>query len=308
MTRVKLSVVLPTYNGEKHISQALDSILNQTFRDFELIVINDGSTDKTANILKKYSKDDARIRIISQTNKGLVASLNKGIEMAQGQYIARHDDDDASLPDRFERQVAFLDSHPDVVVVGSSMSVMNDAGTVLHNHAVLLNDPELRHELLVRSPFPHGSVMYRKSAVVAAGLYRAETWPAEDYDLWLRLSAEGKLANIDDCLYVYRENSHGISLTRQQEQAERTTYVRGLAWDQRRKLLSVPSFNLSSYLKLDMGGLRIKRVLDNCRQVQHKAWQTKDRWVLKKNLLLVISSRQAYRHMAGTIKRKFRRK
>jgi glycosyltransferase involved in cell wall biosynthesis len=305
---VKVSVVLPTYNGAQHLAQALDSILAQSFTDFEVIIINDGSTDKTATILEAYAKKDKRLRILTQKNKGLVASLNRGIELARGQYIARHDDDDISHPERFMKQVAFLDTHSEVVLVGSSMSVMDDAGQVLHNHAVLLQDPELRHELLVRSPFPHGSVMFHKAAAVKAGLYEKTTWPAEDYDLWLRISQQGGMANIDDYLYTYRENSQGISATRQQEQAEKTAAVRARAWELRHELMNAKRIDVSAYLKLDMGGLRIKRILDNYRQVQHKAWQSRDTFSMVKNFRLIASSPRLYRETAGKIKRKLRKK
>ncbi|MCW1908063.1 MAG: glycosyltransferase family 2 protein [Candidatus Saccharibacteria bacterium] len=305
---MKLSVVLPTYNGANYLALALDSILTQTYTDFELLVINDGSTDKTASILAAYAKKDKRLHVITQPNKGLVASLNHGIELASGEYIARHDDDDVSHPERFMKQVAFLDSHPDVAIVGSSMSVMDDAGQVLHNHAVLLQDPELRHELLIRSPFPHGSVVFRKSAAVNAGLYNGDTWPAEDYDLWLRMSQQGQLANIDDYLYTYRENSKGISSMRQQEQAEKTAAVRARAWELRRVLLNAKRIDVSAYLKLDMGGLRIKRILDNYRQVHHKAWQSRDSFIMIRNFRLIAGSPRLYRDTAGKIKRKLRKK
>ncbi len=304
---IAVSFVLPTYNGEQYIKKAIESILAQTFRDFELLIINDGSTDTTSAIVKSYQAKDRRIRQIEQANHGLVYSLNRGIQLAKGRYIARHDDDDSSHPERLEKQVTFLQAHPEVVLVGSSMNVMDDRGKILHQHAVLLADPEIRQELLVRSPFAHGSVLFRREAAVHAGLYDPVFWPAEDYEFWLRLSTEGELANLDEFLYTYRENSAGISATKQLEQTERTQAVQKLAWQQRKHFLTKRSVDLTRYGRLTMGGMRIDRILSNISYCNRKALLTNDYAFVLKNSRLIITSPTMYRKLAGRMKAKVKR-
>jgi len=253
-----VSVVMSVFNGEAYLTEAIDSILAQTFDDFELIIIDDGSTDKSNEIIRHYK--DKRIRLLEQENRGLVESLNRGILEAKGKYIARHDADDASLPSRFKKQIKLLESNTELVIVGSSMSVMNEKSIIKHEHHVLLNDPELRQELLIRSPFAHGSVMFIKSKAIKAGLYEKSYWPAEDYEFWLRLSKHGLLANIDEPLYIYRENEIGISARNQKIQNEKVTEIKIMAWAQRRRLVK-GRISLSKY----EGDERVKRIIDNLR-------------------------------------------
>ncbi|HAS7841575.1 TPA: glycosyltransferase family 2 protein, partial [Vibrio cholerae] len=126
MSSPKISVVMSVYNGEKYLGEAIDSILKQTFSDFEFIIINDGSTDKTLEIIKSYMKKDDRIVLVSRENKGLIVSLNEGLDLAKGQYIARMDADDISIKSRFEKQIEFLDSNPDIGVCGTWVEVFGE--------------------------------------------------------------------------------------------------------------------------------------------------------------------------------------
>lgn len=219
-----ISVVLSVYNGERYLRQSIESILNQSFTDFEFIIIDDGSTDSSKKIITSY--DDSRIRFISHENRGLVAALNEGIGVARGRYIARQDDDDVSLRHRFKTQVALLESNKELVVVGSSIIVINEQGERTAEHRILLEDRELRDELLIRSPFAHGSIMVKTEAIKRAGLYREEYWPAEDYDLWVRIAAQGKLANVDEPLYKYRVNNEGISIQNAKQQAAKKLLIK----------------------------------------------------------------------------------
>lgn len=260
MGRPKLSVVLSVYNGEQYIKESVDSLLAQSFKDFELIVIDDGSTDDTDKILKSYQ--DPRIKIYDQSNKGLVKSLNLGVELSGGEYIARQDADDRSEPERFEKQMAFLEANPKVVLIGSSMSVMGTDSKIKHEHRVLLNDPELKQELLVRSPFAHGSVVFRKAAFDKAGGYKQDDWPAEDYGLWLRMASEGLFANIDEPLYVYRETADSISSKNLELQEQKKHIIQKKAWLMRRSLQS-KKIDTSGYANLEMGQLRIERIEQN---------------------------------------------
>lgn len=234
----KISIILPVYNGDLFLKEAIHSILTQSLEDFELIVVNDGSTDTTLEIIKTFSTDP-RIKFISRENRGLVASLNEGIELSSGSYIARQDADDISEPDRFKKQFELLQSNPSTVIVGSSIKTLDMKGSIKNKHFVIQNNNALKAELLVRSPFAHGSVMIRKSALVKAGGYQQADWPAEDYGLWVRMASLGKFANLKETLYQYRENEQGISLSNIEIQNERAETSRLKAWT-----------NPSNYLKL----------------------------------------------------------
>ena len=302
----KVSVIMSVYNGDRYLREAVDSVLAQTFADFELIVINDGSTDHSRDILAGY--DDARVRVFEQSNRGLVASLYRGIGLAQAPLIARHDADDRSVPERLARQVEFLEHHPRVVIVGSSMSVMDEAGKIMHEHRVLLHDPELRQELLVRSPFAHGSVMFRRSAFDAAGPYQQEFWPAEDYELWLRLALKGELANIDDCLYVYREHDSGISAQNLARQVEAVGRVQQKAWQYRQRLAGKDRIKLAPYRRLAHGRMRTERIIGNVTYASRRAWQHQDKRFALANARTLAANRTVYRRLpkaiTGTIRGK----
>ena len=221
-----VSVVMSVYNGEKYLREAIESILNQTFTDFEFIIINDGSNDDTLNIIKSYK--DPRIILISRENKGLVASLNEGIERARGKYIARQDADDASLPQRLTRQVEYLRLHENCVVVGSRIQEIDDVG-VPHYRVVLSNElpnDSLELSLFFCNPLAHGTVLMRTDIVRAVGGYESRYWPAEDYELWGRMSKVGRLAVLDEVLYLYRFNSKGISLSNLEKQTKASESIR----------------------------------------------------------------------------------
>jgi glycosyltransferase involved in cell wall biosynthesis len=299
-----VSVVMSVYNGQLFLGQAIESVQNQSFSDFEFIIINDGSTDTSPKLLKTFAAKDQRIKLINQQNQGLVASLNRGIKQAKGKYIARQDADDASAPQRFEKQIDYLEAHPQAAVVGSSIEVMDNADKIMHRHAVLLNDAELRQELLVRSPFAHGSVMFRRQAAIDAGMYDQASWPAEDYDLWLRLSKFGQLANLDEYLYIYREHGQSISAENDQLQQRKLDEVRTKAWAERGRLLPKRQIKLSAYKALDMGQLRIERIFDNSVFISKAAWRNKQKSVAFKSLSQLAADPLAYRKAAGKLKRK----
>lgn len=303
---LRLSVVMPVYNGSRYLKEAVNSILSQTYSDFEFIVINDGSTDNTLEILSSY-KDDRLIVINNNKNKGLVASLNLGIKSAKSTWIARQDADDYSDPSRLEKQVDFLKKHTDVIIVGSSMAVMNQESQITHKHSVLINDPELRQELLLRSPFAHGSVVFNKESVIKAGLYRQEYWPAEDYDLWLRLSKYGRLANIDEYLYVYREIEGTISTSNKVAQTKQVSRIQALAWQEKNRLVVNSRIRLSVYRKKDSGQQRIDRILENISFASSKARSDqKTKRFIVRNSALVASSPLTYKKFTGNIKRRLR--
>lgn len=218
-----VSVVLPVYNGAETLRQSIDCILDQTFTDFELIVIDDGSKDGSAEVVAAV--DDPRLRFVRQENRGLAATLNRGIlELARGRYIARQDQDDLSRPTRLEKQVAHLDAHPDCVMIGTRAEIwIGDTPTDrFHDHPT--DDAALRFDLMFDNPFVHASIMMRRDAVVAIGGYATafERQP-EDYELWSRLSRVGRVANLEERLVVYREMPS--SMSRSNSYTGRVTHI-----------------------------------------------------------------------------------
>lgn len=211
----KVSVLLPVYNAEPFLARTLDSILYQTFEDFEVIAINDGSTDNSLDILRRYEKRDSRIRVVDQKNIGLVATLNKAANLARGDYFARMDSDDISLPRRFELQVALLDKNPHTVLAGGCFDVMDENDDIIYRDAVPTEKEELYRALFVRNPLAHGSVMFKKEAFVRAGGYSAECGPTEDYELWSRLVEYGDIAGIPVTIFRWRINPRGITQNKQ---------------------------------------------------------------------------------------------
>lgn len=206
--RPKVSVLMAVYNAEDFLAEAMESILNQTFKDFEFIIIDDGSTDSSKKIIRNYS--DPRIRLISRKNKGFVFSLNEGIELARGKYIARMDADDISDPTRIEKQVKFLDKNRDIAMVGTSFSLVDEKGNLI-DHSYHLDRPEdLVVEIFTRNPFGHGTTMIKSSVLKEVGMYSKDE-PIEDYDLWWRISRKYSAANLTDELYNWRIVSSGMS-------------------------------------------------------------------------------------------------
>jgi hypothetical protein len=200
-----VSVVLPVYNCEQFLGDAIESLISQTFSDFELIVINDGSTDRSADIIETFHDD--RIHVLHQANQGLAATLNRGISLARGKYVARQDQDDLSHPDRISLQVAYMEDHPDCVLLGSWAQIMEMDRLVERFHRHPVDEFKLRYQLLFNNPFVHSSVLLRRSALLQVGGYTTDPnrQPPEDYELWSRLSRIGSVANIGEVLLTYRE-------------------------------------------------------------------------------------------------------
>jgi len=200
----RVSVVMPVHNGGPYLEAAVDSILGQTLGDLEFVIIDDGSTDSTGEVLRRYAAADHRIRVYSQAKAGLVASLNRGCKAARAGYIARMDADDVAFPQRLERQVEFLDREPDVAVVGSAVLRIDEAGRPLTRNVCPTSHADIAAALREYTCFTHPSVMMRTAAWTAVGGYRHAYGPAEDYDLWLRLSERYRLANLPEPLLQYR--------------------------------------------------------------------------------------------------------
>ncbi|MFI4860300.1 MAG: glycosyltransferase family 2 protein [Phycisphaerales bacterium JB063] len=201
MTAPKVSIIMPVYNTEKYLAEAVDSVLAQTFRDFEFIIIDDGSTDKSLELLEAYARRDKRIRLFTRPNTGYVVALNEGLGYARGEFFGRIDSDDAIEPTLYEEQLELFGKDPDLVVCGTNAVVMNEKSDVFGDFEVpVTHDAIDRHLLTGRSCIHHPGSMMRMSVVKEVGGYRSGLSPCEDYDLWLRLIEVGKAYNLPQLL------------------------------------------------------------------------------------------------------------
>lgn len=216
-----ISVAMSVYNGQRFLAPAIESILGQTFGDFEFLIVDDGSTDATAEILRRYAVKDSRIRPIIRENRGLVASLNELLLVARAPAVARMDADDISKPERFAKQIAFLDANSDYGVVGSWTEDIDENGSPYRltgkdhprSHGDFLEHVERGWPLIC-----HPAAMFRRDIVLSVGGYHAAFRHCEDYDLWLRLTSVTRLANIPERLVRYRHYENQVSSRHATEQ------------------------------------------------------------------------------------------
>ncbi|HEX8444046.1 MAG TPA: glycosyltransferase [Allosphingosinicella sp.] len=213
MSGPTISVAMSVHNNAPHLAPAIESILAQTFGDFEFLIVNDGATDGSGAIIDAYAARDERIRAIHQENRGLIASLNRLLNEARAPLVARMDGDDIALPARFERQLAFLHAHPNHGVVGTWTLDIDETGGP---RAETPRDQPTSHEAVIATletvnPLCHPSVMMRRDAVLAAGGYHAGYRHCEDYDLWLRMSESTRLCSIPERLMLYRHSASQVS-------------------------------------------------------------------------------------------------
>tara|TARA_B110000285_G_scaffold231454_2_gene300218 strand:- start:4114 stop:7098 length:2985 start_codon:yes stop_codon:yes gene_type:complete len=216
-----ISVVLPTYNDERYIGAAIDSVLAQTFEDFELIIINDGSTDQTASIVDRYAERDARVKVVHRKNEGIVAALNYGLSISKGIYIARMDGDDLSLPKRFALQVRYLQRNLGVVAVGSMFSFIDEDSKLLRleSRSYKIAQSNLYGPRPFGAWMCHPAAMIRKSALIKVGGYRYFRH-AEDADLWMRLEEIGQLRNYPEQLFQWRRHAGRVTMENVTEQKQ----------------------------------------------------------------------------------------
>jgi hypothetical protein len=207
----RVAVLMSVYNGAAHLREAVDSILAQSYENFELIVVDDGSTDDTPAILGGYR--DPRLRVLRQTNAGLTAALNSAFATTDCELIARQDADDVSAPGRLAAEVAFLDEHPEVGVVGCWAEVIDAQGERLGERRPLCLDADIAGVMPRENQFIHGSIMVRGDLLRSAGGYREAFRYAQDYDLLLRLLDGTRMANIGEILYRYRYGGGQLSVT-----------------------------------------------------------------------------------------------
>ncbi|HET8797710.1 MAG TPA: glycosyltransferase [Thermoanaerobaculia bacterium] len=239
-----VSVVVPVRNGAAYLADALESVLDQSFVCFELIVVDDGSTDDSAEIAEAFARRDPRVVVLRREHSGLVRSLNDGIAGARGTYIARMDADDLCHPGRLEKQIAYLDAHPECVAVGCAVEVID----ARDHHVGVIRFAET-HEAIVdallrgSTPMAHPATVFRRQAFDAAGGYDASSYPSEDLALWIAMSETGRLANLPEPLLRYRRHGGSVSVRQREAQmrmtaaiADRARRARGLPPLRRRYL------------------------------------------------------------------------
>jgi glycosyltransferase involved in cell wall biosynthesis len=225
---------MAVHNGMRFAPAAIDSVLAQTFRDFELVIIDDGSTDETPAMLDDYAKRDSRVRITHQSNAGVSKAGNNGVSLARASLIARMDADDICAPDRLAKQVAFMDAHPDVVLLGGWYRLIDGDGEFLTLQGPPADDASLQMQCLRgTTPICHPLCMFRRDAFFKAGRYD-ETFPcALDIDLYLRLGEVGKMAALPDVLLDYRQHAGSISESKQTLQLKYMRQACENAWKRR---------------------------------------------------------------------------
>lgn len=264
---------MSVYNGQNFLAEAVDSILSQTFSDFEFLIIDDGSTDNTAEILSARASRDQRIRIITQENKGRATSLNIGIAAAKSDYIARMDADDIALPDRFQLQFDFLERHPEVGLLGGSVELIKAAGRVLGAVRPPREDAEIKAIMLHDNPMLHPTVVMRKSIVLAVGGYRKPLLDADDYDLFLRMGEQTRIANLTETLVHYRIHANQVSVKNMLHQTECVLAARAAA-GLRKRGVADPLIDIDAVTPLLLRTLSVTH-----EQVQRKVIDAYHYWI-----------------------------
>jgi len=274
-----ISVVMPAHNAVEFVVDAVESILDQSFDNFELVVVDDGSDDGTREHLEDYARRDGRVRVLSSSGRGFVDAVMTGVQHARGPWIARMDADDRSHPERLAAQHAYLSAHPSIRLLGSTARVIWPGGGPASVIRYPLSDALIKLCLAAHTTFAHGSVMMRRNDIMAVGGYQRQAFPAEDYDLWCRMALNGVvMANLDQPLYEYRLSPAGTSRRRAEEQKARAReigrrYVRELhprpsVRDARRSALDLASL-------VELGGADPRSL----RRASHSLLDAAPRWM-----------------------------
>ena len=224
-----ISVILPVYNAERYLRESIDSILRQTYTNFEFIIVNDGSTDNSQDIIDHYKKIDSRIIAITQENRGVVATANRAAKLAKGQYLSRADADDISFDHKLEDLVRCTEKHPDAVVVCGSIEVINENSEYVYRDLVLTENDDLKRTFYLRNPIPNGATLINKSAFEAVGGY--EDVFAEDCHLWTRLFTVGDFIGTGTIVYRWRMNNAGLTLSNNQKSMEKEKEYVDIIWN-----------------------------------------------------------------------------
>lgn len=283
----KISVVMPVYNGEKYLRETMDSVLNQTFGDFEFIIINDASKDSTEEIIKSYG-DDRIVYLKNEQNLGVAGSLNRGLDAAKGEYIARIDADDIAMPQRFEKQVTFMDAHPEIGVCGSCVRIFEEDGSE-RDFIYSETDAEIRVDMLFNCAFAHPSIIIRKAILDENNLfYNIKYEKAEDYRMWYDILKVSKGHNLRETLLRYRHHQGQVTRVNAKEQKIVVTEMRKVMYN---------TLNLDTDAYLEV----FSQICDGVREFNEgeyakiREWMTKsisgdngyDKKILKKILAII---------------------
>lgn len=221
-----VSIILPAHNAEKHIVDCLNSITQQTYLNWELIIINDGSLDQTAKIIESFLSKDTRITCVTNDNNmGLVYCLNLGIKLSKGKYVARMDSDDIMMPDRLELQVNFMETNPQVGVLGGSAILIDEAGNDIGKRVFPYSDKSIKQNLDRINPLLHPTIIFRKT-IFEICYYRDKYPRAEDYDLWFRLKSYTEFANLQEFIIKYRIHPGQVSLEYLKKMTRDTVFLK----------------------------------------------------------------------------------
>lgn len=246
-----ISILLPTFNGAGSIRRATTSVTTQTFQDWELIIINDGSRDTTEAVIAQIAANEPRIRVFhSESNQGIQKALNKGLREARGVYSARIDDDDLwTDPKKLEKQLAYLTTHPDCVLVGTGIIVQDEAASELYRFLNPITDKDIRQHILYRNCFSHSTVMFKTSAALKFKGYDESTLTRhiEDYDLWLKLGTIGTFANLPEYAVRFTNRPGAISNKNKLQQFKNQLAITA---QYRGQYPNYGSSRLKSYLRL----------------------------------------------------------
>ena len=247
----ELSIMMPVYNAERFVTEAIESILAQTLTDFEFIIVNDGSTDSSPQILERYAQEDQRIRLVNQPNQGVVGARQTALDLVTTSYVAVTDADDVSIPDRLEKQFGYLSDHEECVLVCGHMREIDPEGVFVRDITDELDHARIDQMLmLLNNPIGHSTAMMRTSVVRQVGGYRDPYPTAEDYDLWLRLMEVGRVAVLNHVVIKRRLVDTG--LTYSQSQTQRESGEAALADACRRRGVTVPQLDAPNLSRIPL--------------------------------------------------------
>ena len=238
----EISIVIPVYNAQSYLADAIQSVLSQTYVDWELVAVDDGSTDRSLEILNDFARRDSRIRVLPMEHAGICRTRNTGIHAARGRYLAALDNDDVMLPDRLQAQFDFLESRPDYVAVGTAGMLIDVEGDPINERTFPTSGEEVERELLAgRNPLMQSSMMFRRDAVIAAGSYQDGRNFAEDYDLFLRLTEAGQIGNLAEVLMLQRQHVSRASAAHYEDQNRVVLLALRDAYDRRGLTSELPT-------------------------------------------------------------------
>lgn len=226
-----VSIILPVYNAATYLRESIDSVLRQDYTEFELIIVNDGSSDDSQAIIDQYAARDKRIVSITQKNMGLVKTLNRAISLARGELIARIDGDDPWFDGKLSAQTAALRDDPSLVLIGGGFEIINEEGYYLETVLTPTRDEDIRRALMLRNAFGHAGVVFRKKAAIEVGLYDSNYTVTEDYALWIKLASIGRVKNLPYPVYRYRINMSGLSQQNSDRQTHETRHQQDALWN-----------------------------------------------------------------------------